>query len=74
MRRLARGAAFVLVALAVLAVVVRLRFGGGQRLEDRTTDPALPPSALQVVANLDGKKLQKGTQRAGSRQGNVEPH
>jgi sugar lactone lactonase YvrE len=53
MRRLVRGAAFVLVALAVLALVVRLRFGGGQRLEDRTTGPALPASALQVVADLD---------------------
>src|SRR5262245_57492698 len=26
---------------------------GGMRLEDRTTDPKLPASALEVVANLD---------------------
>ena len=28
-------------------------FGGGKRLEDRTTAPALPASAIEVVANLD---------------------
>jgi len=36
-------------------VVVLLAFTGcgGVRLEDRTTDPKLPASALEVVANLD---------------------
>jgi len=38
--------------LIVLAIVVRLTFGGGRRLEDRTTAPTLPASSLQVVVDL----------------------
>ena len=53
MRRLVRAAGYLLFGLVVLLVAIRLRFGGGRRLEDRTTAPALPASALEVVAELD---------------------
>jgi sugar lactone lactonase YvrE len=39
--------------VAALVLVVRIFFGGGARLDDRTTAPALPASAIEVVANLD---------------------
>lgn len=39
--------------LAVIALVVRVQLGGGERLEDRTTSPELPPAALEPTANLD---------------------
>jgi len=39
--------------LALLAVGVRLILGGGQRLEDRTTTPTLPATALETVVDLD---------------------
>jgi sugar lactone lactonase YvrE len=42
-----------LVILLVLAVgLLRYFFGGGRRLEDRTADPVLPRSALELVADL----------------------
>jgi len=41
------------VVLGLLALGVRLRFGGGARLEDRTSAPELPASAVELVANLD---------------------
>lgn len=44
MRAMRRSAAVVLVALTAC---------GGMRLEDRTAAPRLPPSALEVVAELD---------------------
>jgi sugar lactone lactonase YvrE len=34
-------------------VVVRVRFGGGARLDDRTTAPLIPGSAVEQVAALD---------------------
>jgi sugar lactone lactonase YvrE len=43
--------AFLLVAGALLALA-RYTLGGGERLEDRTTDPVLRASALEVVAEL----------------------
>ncbi len=47
-------ALLVLAAIAMLALIaVRLLFGGGRRLEDRTAAPLLPGSVLQVVVNLD---------------------
>lgn len=54
MRRLLRAFA-VLVVLVVGAALFVLRgmLGGGQRLEDRTTEPALPASAIEVVADLE---------------------
>src|SRR6266498_1873761 len=42
---------FLLVAGALLALV-RYTLGGGERLEDRTTNPVLRTSALEVVADL----------------------
>ncbi len=43
----------LLVAVVVLLLVVRVFFGGGARLEDRTTDPAIPASAVAEVASLE---------------------
>ena len=40
----------LVVAVAVLLVVVRVFFGGGERLEDRTTAPSIPVSAIEQVA------------------------
>ena len=49
--------AYILAGIAAVVVTlvlaVRLLLGGGQRLEDRTTAPALPSSVLQVVVDLD---------------------
>ncbi|MBI3782408.1 MAG: hypothetical protein HY270_03295 [Deltaproteobacteria bacterium] len=53
MRRLIQLLA-ILTALVLLGFfVAQAKFGGGARLADRTTAPTLPPSALEVVANLD---------------------
>jgi sugar lactone lactonase YvrE len=41
------------LALVVLAGVVRVIFGGGNRLADRTGPPQLPASALEKVVDLD---------------------
>jgi sugar lactone lactonase YvrE len=41
------------IVLAVVALAVRLRFGGGGRLEDRTTAAELPASSLELVTTLD---------------------
>jgi sugar lactone lactonase YvrE len=49
-RRLLLG---LLVLLGALALGIRLRYGGGARLEDRTTAAELPPSAIELVADLD---------------------
>jgi sugar lactone lactonase YvrE len=48
-----RAALGLLVVLTLVVLGVRLRFGGGGRLEDRTTAPELPASAVELVANLD---------------------
>ncbi|RMF20285.1 MAG: hypothetical protein D6760_11910 [Deltaproteobacteria bacterium] len=53
MRRLARVSLGLLLAFVVLLGLVRYRFGSGERLEDRTTEPVLDGSVLEVVANLD---------------------
>lgn len=53
MKILSRIAATLVVAALVLVVAVRVRFGGGLRLEDRTGEPELPASALELVADLD---------------------
>ena len=54
MRLLLRLAA-VLVGIAIVIVVgIRVRYGGeGGHFEDRTGEPELPASVLEVVANLD---------------------
>jgi sugar lactone lactonase YvrE len=51
--RAVRILAGVAALLVVVALGVRWRFGGGQRLEDRTTAPRLQPAHLEPVANLD---------------------
>jgi len=43
----------VIAASALLFLGLRLTLGGGTRLPDRTSAPALASSALEVVANLD---------------------
>ena len=53
MRWLARIAAAIFGLLAVLVLGLWVRYGGGEHFEDRTTDPELPASALEVVADLD---------------------
>jgi sugar lactone lactonase YvrE len=53
MRRLGYVLAFLVAVLVLLALVVRLVFGGGERLEDRTGDPVLPGSVLEVVVDLE---------------------
>ncbi len=47
--------AAVLVGIAIVVVVgIRVRYGGeGGHFEDRTGEPELPASALEVVADLD---------------------
>lgn len=53
MRWVARIVVGALIAVALLLVVVRVFFGGGARLEDRTTAPEIPTSAIEEVAALD---------------------
>jgi len=53
MRWLPRIAAALFGLFAVLILGLWVRYGGGEHFEDRTTDPELPASALEVVANLD---------------------
>lgn len=48
-----RLAGVLLVGLVVLVAAIWIRHGGGQEFEDRTTDPELPATALEVVAELD---------------------
>ena len=53
MRRLGKALLVLAAALLVLAGGLWLLFGGGARLEDRTAEPVLPATALEVVAALD---------------------
>jgi sugar lactone lactonase YvrE len=53
MSRSLRLVASLVAVIAVLLLFVQARYGRGDRLEDRTTAPELPASALEVVANLD---------------------
>ncbi len=53
MRFLANLVFGLFLLIFVLALGLWLAFGGGKALEDRTGDPALPGSALEVVADLD---------------------
>ncbi|MBI1814534.1 MAG: hypothetical protein HYR72_06120 [Deltaproteobacteria bacterium] len=53
MKRLAKTLGVVIVLLALAALVIRIEFGGGKRLQNLTTAPLLPAAALEVVANLD---------------------
>jgi len=51
--RILRIVASVAAVLAVAALALRYQFADGERLDDRTTQPKLAPSALEPVVNLD---------------------
>jgi sugar lactone lactonase YvrE len=53
MKWLGRIVLALIAVVVVLVLAIRIFLGSGQRLEDRTTAPTLPGSALEVVANLD---------------------
>lgn len=53
MRRVARLVAFAAVVATLAFLGLRAKYGGGVRLEDRTTAPLLPGSAIETVATLD---------------------
>ena len=42
-----------MVLLIGLLSAIRIRYGGGRQFEDRSSSPALPSSALEIVAALD---------------------
>ena len=44
---------FFVAAAALLFLGLRARYGGGERFPDRSGEPSLDGSALEVVANLD---------------------
>jgi sugar lactone lactonase YvrE len=53
MRRMVRILSVLTVILLVIVLGLWAALGGGERLEDRTTDPILPGFALEVVADLE---------------------
>ena len=53
MRRLAYLVGALVAVFILLLAAVRLFLGGGRRMEDRTTAPMLPPTALETVVDLD---------------------
>ena len=53
LRRLLRFLIVLVAFVATLALCVFIIFGGGNRLEDRTTSPKLPASSLEKVVDLD---------------------
>ncbi len=53
MRVLTRVVVGLVGVVVVLALAVRVFFGGGEHLADRTTAPAIPASAVEQVAALD---------------------
>jgi sugar lactone lactonase YvrE len=53
MRVIVRLLVGLVVALVVLLLGIRLIFGGGERLDDRTTAPRIPATAVEQVAALD---------------------
>lgn len=65
MRRVARLAGFGVLACVVVFLGLRAKYGGGVRLEDRTTAPVLPASALEQVAQLDYPPGNIAVSRAG---------
>ena len=42
-----------ILGIAVLLAGVRLRHGGGERFEDRSAEPRIPPERIETVANLE---------------------
>ena len=53
MRKLLRAFAVVIVLLLALLVFVRVRYGTGERLEDRSGPPRYAAGVLELVADLD---------------------
>jgi Major royal jelly protein len=53
MNRVAKGTLTTVAALAAAMILIRLLFGGGDRLPDRTGEPVLPADALEKVVDLD---------------------
>ncbi len=53
MRIIRRVIVGIIVLIALLLLAVRVFYGGGGRLDDRTTDPALPAAAVEQVAALE---------------------
>ncbi len=53
MRTLGRIVGWIALVLVVVLLAVRALFGGGARLDDRTTAPTIPASAVEQVAALD---------------------
>jgi len=53
MQRVARALMIAGALVLGLAVVVRMMFGGGRRLDDRSTAPTIADAAIEVVATLD---------------------
>lgn len=52
-RRLRWTALVLLAAVLLVLLALRLRYGGGEPYPDLSTEPLLPASALEVVAELD---------------------
>ncbi len=52
-RALAIACVAILALIAAGVALLAWRYGGGERFPDRTTDPELPATVLEVVANLD---------------------
>ena len=52
-RWLLRATGVALVLLLAAAAALKLVYGGGAEFPDRSTEPALPAAALEVVATLD---------------------
>jgi sugar lactone lactonase YvrE len=46
-------AAVIAVLFLALVIFIRLRFGGGDYFEDRSSEPLLPASAIELVADLE---------------------
>jgi Major royal jelly protein len=53
MKRLVRIVLGTAIVLAAVVLGIRIFFGGGKRLDDRTAAPLLPPYVLETVVNLD---------------------
>lgn len=52
-RFLKRLAVAAVLLLVILVIFLRVRYGGGEYFEDRTSAPLLPASAIEKVADLD---------------------
>lgn len=53
MKALVKVAVVAMVFFGLLALLTRIRYGGGAPFQDRTTEPEMPASALETVAELE---------------------